>query len=423
MATPTIYQQSEIVRKKMFPKWFAADFNVLTDFFDKSDVERVGERDFRIPFQKTKGGQSGHVELQGGDYGRGNSPTGDVMLQSFFTTRRNYELTELEIAATETNATAIKSPFLDCIANGLQAHENFLDQTYHQNGTALLATATAHSSASGVSVYTFETGFGTQLLEVGQKYTIYETTAATIRSSQLYVTQINTQARTATMSGIVPSAAATDKFMMDGVSGSNPAGPRGLKYWVSSATTGTTAAIDRSLNNQIIAKSVDGSGGFTPEVVLALYHRILKDRGKVAEGMMGISGVAQEGYVVANMLALQTQLISGTTVDAFDRLPKLKGKKSFMWGGVPIWVDIHQSDTEVPFIIPSLWGRARLRQPGFVELPGTTGASARFYRIPGGSGGPSAAVWFGFQNADDIYCTDPGAQGVVTGCPLGTLYA
>jgi hypothetical protein len=399
-----------------------ADFKVLSDFINKGEVEIVGERDYRVPFKKTFGGRMGHYDNQLGDMGRGSSPTGDVMLQSFYSMRLNFEFDQLQIKATTNKKVAVQNPFLQCIADGFKEFELLWDKVIHGNGTAQLAVSNAHSSASGTSVYTMTNAFGTQLLRRGQFYTIYDSTLTTIKSANvLYATQINTQARTLTLSGIVPGAAAGDVICFEGVSGANPAGPRGLKYWNSFATSGTTAGIDRSVENQIVAKSVDGTNGLTTEAVMALYDRILMDRGEVPN-LLGLAAPAQRAYAYSQMMAIQMSLIEGDKANVYDRLPKLKGKQFFMWGGVPHYVDIHQDATVVPYIVPADWGRARLSPTGFFETPGKSGADARFIQLMAASGGPAAGVWFGLTKDDDLYCVNPGEQGLIYNLPLGTFY-
>lgn len=423
MATNQLWQQSEVVREKLFPKWFEQKFNTLSDFINKGEVEVVGERDYRIPFQLTFGGRGGHYDPQLGDMGRGSSPTGNVMLQSFFTYRLNFEFDQLQIKATTSRKIAAQNPFLQCIADGVKELELLWDKIIHNDGTAALAYATAHSSTSGVSVYTMDNHFGTQLLRRGQYYTVYDSTLTTIKSAGgLWATQLNTQARTLTLSGIVPNAAANDIICFEGVSGAAPAGPRGLRYWISNALSGTTAGINRAQENQIVAKYVDGSNGLTTEAVMALYHRILMDRGEVAQGLIGLAAPAQQAFAYSQMMAIQMSVINGEKANATDRLPALKGKKYFMWGDVPHYVDIHQDATAVPYIIPSDWGRARLSPTGFFETPGKTGPDGRFIQLYGASGGPAAGVWFGLTCDQDLYTINPGEQGVIGNLPLGTFY-
>lgn len=397
-------------------------FGVLTDFIAKGEVETVGERDFRVPYKKTFGGRLGHYDNQLGDMGRGSSPTGDVMLQSFYSMRLNFEFDQLQIKATTSRKVSIQNPFLQCVANGFREFEFLWDKVIHGDGTAKLATSTAHSAASGVSVYTMSNAFGTQLLRRGQFYSVYDSTLTTLKSAGvLYATQINTQARTLALSGIVPNAAAGDVICFEGVSGASPAGPRGLRYWISNAQSGTTAGVDRAVENQIVAKSVDGTNGLTTEAVMALYDRILMDRGEVPN-LLGLAAPAQRAYAYSQMMAIQMNLVEGAQADVFDRLPKLKGKKSFMWGGVPHYIDVHQDATVVPYIVPSDWGRARLAPTGFFETPGKSGADARFIQLYAASGGPAAGVWFGLTKDEDLYCTNPGEQGIIYNLPLSTYY-
>jgi hypothetical protein len=423
LATNQLYQQSEVIRKKLFPAWQTKDFKVLTDFISKGEVEIVGERDYRVPFRKTFGGRLGHYDNQLGDLGRGSGPSGDAMLQSFYSMRLNFEFDMLTIKATTNPKVSIQNPFLQCIADGFREFELLWDKVIHGNGTAALAYSNAHSSASGVSVYTMTNAYGTQLLRRGQYYTIYDSTLTTIKSSGiLYATQLNTQARTLTLNGIVPGAAGGDIICFEGVYGSQPAGPRGLKYWISNATTGITAGIDRSQEGQIISKTVDGTNGLAAEAVMALYDRILMDRGDVPN-LLGLAAPAQRAYAFSQMMAIQMALIDGDKANVYDRLPKLKGKQFFLWGGIPHYVDIHQDATVVHYIVPSDWGRARLAPTGFFETPGRSGPNARFIQLMAASGAPAAGVWFGLTKDDDLYCTNPGEQGVITNLPLSSFYA
>ena len=413
----------------MFPMWYTKKFNVLSDFMLKGEVEKVGERDYRIPIQTTPGGFVGKYDPQLGDQGRGSSPQGITMLQSFFNLRINFELDNMQIKATENKGVAVKNPFLQCLANGMKELEFIFDKIIHNDGTAALGYATAHSSASGYSVYTmgYQTNgiqnFGTQLLRIGQKYCVYDSTLTTLKSAGLLVvTQISTQAKTVTLSGIVPNAAATDVFCLEGVSGANPQSVRGLRYWINQAQTGLTAGINRALQNQIVSKSVDGTNGLSTEVVMALYHRLLLDRGEVANGLIGVVHPAQQAYAYTQMEAIQMNLIDGSKAEVFDRQPALKGRKYFMWGGVPFYVDIHQDASTAHLILPSDFGKAELAAPGFFETPGKTGADARFFQLTGASGGPANGVWFGMTMDRDLYNFNPGEQGVIYSLPVGALY-
>src|SRR4051812_36577671 len=118
MSSLTIWQQSEVVRKKAFPVWAIKKFGVLSDLINKGEVEQIGERDFRIPFQKTYGGRVGAYDPQMGDMGRGTQPTGDKMIGSYFSLRMNFELDMLAIKATQDKKVSLTDPFKDSVARG-----------------------------------------------------------------------------------------------------------------------------------------------------------------------------------------------------------------------------------------------------------------------------------------------------------------
>lgn len=417
MASLTTFQQSEVVRKKQFPVWQTQNFNVLLDFIKKGEVEKIGERDFRIPAEVEFGGRAGTSDLQMGDQGRGSMPQGLAMIQSYFPMRLNFEFDKLSIQATTDKSVAIQNPFLKTVAKGYKEMKIYMDKWYHGDGTAVLATATAHSSSSGVSVYTLDAAFGSQLLRRGQYVTVYNNALTTINSAGvLRITQIS--GLTLTLSGIVPSASATDKICFEGVSGASPTGPRGLAYWLSSATTGTTAGINRANEAAIISKSVDASSTpYSVEHVMGLYDKILNDRADVATEIFAVCAPAQRASAFNQMMAIQNILLDSTKAEAVDRLPSLKGKLAFMYGGVPHFMDIHANTTVVNFMASSLWGRAVLSELDFFQTDGKSGADGRFIQLYGGSGGPANGVWFGLTAAENPYTIDPGAQGLVFGLP------
>lgn len=421
MASLTIFQQSEVVRKKMFPTWAEMQFNVLMDFFKRGEVTMVGERDFRIPAETIPGGAAGTYDPQGGDMGRGTMPQGLAMIQSYFSFRINYEFDKLSIKAT-TN-TGIKNPFTLSISRAYKEFMLYRDKWNHGDGTAVLATATAHSSSSGVSVYTLDNVFSAQLLRRGQPVTVYNNGLTVLNTAALSISAINSAAPTVTLNGIVPGASATDKITFSGVSGTSPAGPRGLAYWISSATSGTTANINRANEPQIISKSINAaSNPYTTEMVMGLYDQILNDRGEVAQDLLAVCAPNVRAHAYNNMMAIQNILLDTTKAQAVDRLPQLKGRDSFMYGNVPHYVDIHSDKTKANFIIPKFWGMARLSDADFFQVDGRTGPDARFFPIYGASGGPAASTWFSLTCEESPYTIDAGAQGLVYNIPLATYH-
>lgn len=422
MATNQLYQQIEKISEK-FPRWMAEDWSLATDFIKRGEVTNVNERDFIIPFETQVGGRVGTYDPQFGDMGRGTSMKGGKMVASYFNLRLNFEIDDLTMKATATKDRAPRSPFKEAMRQAMPEFMTYVDKFFHGDGTAVLATAVAHDSSSGVSVYTLDALFQAQRLRRGQFLTIYNNgLTAPKSSSTLFINSIDNFNRKIYLSGVVPGAAADDKMCFEGVSGASPAGLKGLYYWNSVALSGTTAGINRATEPEIISNYVNAGGAISPEHIMALYHRTLMRRGTTANNMLGLVPPAQQAAIWANVMSIQRIDISGTQAQAVDRLPKLggKGKKSFMYGDIPHYVDIHQESDRIDYIIPELWGRARLDEMKFFDTPGS---GQKFFRLYGASGAPAGGFWFSLTVNEDFYCTDPGAQGVIYGLTLPALYA
>lgn len=425
MASLTEFQQIERVRAKKLPEWRQAYSKVFLDFVGKGEVEPVGERGFLIPAETELNGRFGAADLQGGDMGRGSMPEGVVMSQGYITLRLNFEFDKLSLAATANKQVAVgTSPLVRAVTNGFAQFRRFRDKAAHGNGTAVIGTAVLHSSSSGYSVYTLDSVYGTQRVARGQYVTVYDSTLATIKSANvLRITAVNTAANQITLSGIVPNTPAnTDLICYEGVSGATPAGHRGLDYWVSYAGSGYTGGLNRATELQLISKSINAaSAPYAPEHVMGLYDQILNDRGEVPD-LVAFCAPNARAHAYNNTLAIQNILLDSTEAQAVDRLPKLKGRNSFMYGGVPHTLDIHHDKTTVDFTVGEDWGRAVLADEDFFATDGVAGQAGRFIQVYGASGGPAAATWMGYTCSDGIYNTNPGRSGKVYGLPLAQFH-
>lgn len=418
MASDYLYQQSEKVRK-ILPLWQTKRWNLALDFVKRGEVERVGERDFRIPFDTQLGGRLGTYNLNMGDMGRGSAPKGNVMIQSFFNLRLNFELPKLAIDATKNKEVSVgQSPFKKATTGAIPEFITYLDKLLHSTGSAALATGATHSLVSGNSQYVLESNFKANRLRRGQYVTVYDTTLATLKATNLYVDRISWP-KTVVLSGAVPSAANTDVLCLDGVSGASPTAMRGLYYWIDYATSGTTAGINRATEPEIVTNSVNAAGGITHEHAMLLFHKTFERCGEAAEEALGLCPIAQEAAIYANVMSIQNFDISSWRGDMIDRLPALKGKKFFKFGNNPMYRDIHQDQSRIDYIRPSTWGRSVLNDLDWFELPGS---NQRFFHLTGASGAPAAGVWFGFTADYDFYNTAPREQGVIYGLTLGTSY-
>lgn len=424
MASDTLYAQSERISKLM-PAWQDKPWNVALDLIKKrGSLEMIGERDYKVPFDVQIGGRVGTYNPDMGDMGRGSSPKGNYIVSSYFPLRLNFELSHLQVKATKNPGVSKKNTFKDTVKDAVPEFMQYRDKFFHSDGTAVIATATAHSSGTGVSVYTLDTVFRAKRLRRGQYVTVYNAALTTaLSSSTLYITGLDNVAGTVTLSGIVPGAGATDKICFEGVSGASPTGYKGLYYWHSTATSGTTGGINRANEPEIIVNSVDGSGGLQPQTFLLAYHRVLDRRGEVADDLIGLASLAQHAAALNQVIAIQTIDISKGVPSSIDRLPKSFRNRSFEIGGIPIWIDRHQANDRIDIFPPKTWGRTQLDDMHFYdEAVGEGGASRRFYRLIGGSGAPAAGFWFGLTVDEDFFNSNPGAAVVIYSLPLPTNY-
>jgi hypothetical protein len=410
MASSFLYAQSEVYRKK-FPEWFAKDFTIALDLVKNGEgVTKIGERDFRIPTELTEGGDLRTFNPDFGDIGRGSAGSGTVMTGSYFPLTLNFELSNLAVYATDENPNANgKKALGDSIKRAIPQFKVYLDKLFHRS-SAVLATAVSHTTNGGRSVYTCDTNFGVMHLKRGQPVTVYNTgLTAALGGARVY--QLDTTNRKVTLDVTIAGAGNTDKICLAGVSGASPTAIRGITYWNDYTTSGTTAGVNRANENEIISESVNAStAGLTPEMGLALYHRILQRRGMVADNLVGLVAPAQQAVIMGNLMALQTYDIGTANNRIIDRLPKGMRDKSFPFCGIPHFVDIHQDQKRIDWFRKDAFGKAELKALDFYE---NARDGQRFFQMYGGSGAPLAGLWFAIQWIGDFYNVDPGSGGVI----------
>lgn len=414
-----LFRQSEKVRK-LLPEWEQGMWSVATDFIKRGEVEKVGERDYRIPFQTVIAGRGGQFDPNMGDMGRGSASKGDKMVSSYFNLRMNAELPLLPTQLD--NSVIIGNVFRDTMKQLMPNFKRFMDKAFHSDGTALLAQATATSTPVATkTTYTCTNASGVLRLYRGQYVNVYNTAfgATDLKSANtLYVDAIDYIAKTIRLSGLVPGVVATDKICFEGVSGATPAGLKGLYYWDDYSTSGTTLGIDRATEPEIICNSYNAAGGLTHEAGMLLYHKILHRRAQHASGLIGLCNTNVQAEIYSQVLSVQIYDVAKT--QAFvDRMPEFKGKPFFNYANIPHYIDIAQAQDRIEWINPKTWGVAQLAPMDFFQLPGS---NQRFFHLTGGSGAPAAGVWFGMICQQDYYNTDPGAAGVIYGIPLRTGY-
>lgn len=414
-STNVLYEQSERISPKL-PTWYSK-LKVASNLFGKGENIKVSERDLRIPTKNQTGARPGTYNPVEGSLGRGGYMSGVTMISTFFPLKMAFELPQLAITATASGEQAIRSAFKEAMSDGMPEFTRFVDQLWHGSaGTGLLGTATAQATVSGNTVYTMDTNFSVKLLRQGMGVSPYDSTMATARSGAPYIIQsISYSDKKVTLGGTVPSAAATDTLLIEGVSGANPIGLHGLPYFIDDSTSGTTLGINRATVPEIQSNSVDCTTGLNHQIALLLLHKIYDRRGDMAEGLTGLCSTNAQFTIVGNIMNIARYDIDNGN-EMKDLLPTWTSK--FKFAGIGLMLDPFENQTRIDFINPKLWGRAAMADAQFYTLPDGT----RFFPPYGGDGGVAAGVLFYLFMLADFYTHDPGSQGYLKNVAVNSGY-
>src|SRR5690606_29281795 len=115
----------------------------------KRDVEKISNRQMRIPLELRPGGSSQYFNPNGGDLGRGGGPTFDkAVLQAVFLSE-NIEYTKLTQWSTDDQRKSIVNGVRRLTASALDELRRQLDAQMMQAGTGVIGTVTTISGTTG----------------------------------------------------------------------------------------------------------------------------------------------------------------------------------------------------------------------------------------------------------------------------------
>ncbi len=409
-----LFLQSEKIRPKL-EGWLPKFKSLIFTKIDNKNVDKVSERDYRIPYKLTAGGKIRTYDPNMGALGRGSSATGGVLVSTFFPLSLAFELNELEMLATDSKEQAIQSKFRMAMADAMPEFALYLDKFWHRgNGTADLAVATAHTTSGSDSVYTLASTFGVASLRRGMPVRVQATNRTTYRTinttlTETYIKAIDWDNNKVTLNGTVDSAAADDVLILAGTSGNNPSGMKGLPYFNSYATSGSTLGLDRSTEPEVVTPNINANGGLTNAHGVQLLGKMLKRRG----GSFPTNIFGTMSFEVWKQLYDQVQLMQRIDISSEGaKMVDTAGKPGteFKWCGVTHYIDVNQDTTRVDWIAPNVWGWSSLKPMSFYEVD-----KARFFPIYATDGSPAAGLWFALTVHRDSWCADPAQGGVIYG--------
>jgi hypothetical protein len=368
----------------------------------KRDVEKISNRQMRVPLELRTGGSFQYFDPDGGDLGRGGGPTWDkAVLNSVFLSE-NIEYTKLTQWATNDARKAVINGVRRLTARALDELRRQLDSQMMQSGNGVIGTVTSDTPAGGENVIVCTTdGFGVRLMRFGQPVQIFDATLATLRGSG-EITFWDVENKTIHISPQIAGVIATDLIVTAGIS--SPAslpGLFGVPYHHSNASTGTWLGFNRATTPEIRASRVNGGSA---ALTLPLPRLAINKIGNRV-------GIDNNFSPDAWMHPAQKQAYEeiGQLVSIIQKMPKEESLNMYFGdnmqlAGAPVRTSYSWDKTRIDFVSNNVWGRAEILPIGFYTTDGR-----KIFEIRGPSGGVATADIFYMVCGWQAFVNNPAA--------------
>jgi hypothetical protein len=359
----------------------------------KRDVEKISNRQMRVPLELRPGGSFQYFNPDGGDLGRGGGPTFDKAVLTAVFTSENIEYTKLAQWATDDDRKSIVNGVRRLVATAMDELRRQLDAQMMQAGDGVIGTVTTDTPAGGSNVITLTTdGFGARLMRYGQTVQVFDTTLATNRGSGV-ITNWDVEGKTISITPQIAGVVATDKIVTNGISAptSLPA-LFGVPYHHSNASTGTWLGFSRSTTPEIRANRVNAASA---ALTLPLPRLAINKIGN----RIGIDNdFAPNAWMHPAQKAAYEEI--GQLVSTIFKKPSEESLNMYFDGmqmaGASVKTSFNWDRTRIDFVTDSVWGRGEILPIGFYKTDGRN-----IFEIRGSSGGVATAEIFymvcGFQ--------------------------
>lgn len=380
----------------------------------KRDVERISNRQMRIPLEMRPGGDFGYFNPNGGDLGRGGGPTWDKAVLTSVFLKEGIEYTKLTQWATDDDRKAITSAVRRLTATALDEIRRQLDAQMMQNGTGTIGTITTVATAAGVDTYTLTTdGFGARLMRYGQTVQVFDATLATNRGSGT-ITQWDVANKTIQVTPAIAGAIATDLIVTSGIDSplSLPA-IYGVPYQVSNASTGTWLGFSRVTNPEIRANRVNAGAAALTLPLPRLAINYIGNR-------VGIDNNFKPNAWMHPAQKAAYEAI-GQLVSVIYKDPKEQGLDMYFdkmqMAGAPVKTSFNWDEKRIDFVSDEVWGRGETLPIGFYTTDGR-----KIFEIRGASGGVATSDIFYMVIGTQFFVNNPAACSYIDNLAVPTGY-
>lgn len=381
----------------------------------KRDVEKISNRQMRVPLELRPGGSFQYFNADGGDLGRGGGPTFDKAVLTSVFVSENIEYTKLTEWATDDERKAVTNGVRRLTATALDELRRQLDAQMMQAGDGVVGVISAVSTAGGVDTYTLGTdGFGARLVRYGQTVQVFDTALGVLRGSGV-ITKWDVENKSIDVTPAIAGAIATDKLVTNGISTptSLPA-LYGVPYHHSNASTGTWLGFSRSATPEIRANRVNGLNAALSLPLPRLAMNKIGNR-------VGIDNTFKP---TAWLHPCQKQAYEeiGQLVSIIHKLPKEESLNMYFgdgmqMAGASLRDSFNWDKKRIDFIVDEVWGRGEILPIGFYTTDGR-----RIFEIRGPSGGVATADIFYMVVGMQTFVTNPAACAYIDALAVPTGY-
>jgi len=381
----------------------------------KRDVQKISNRQMRVPLELRPGGSFGYFNPDGGDLGRGGAPQFDKAVLTPVFVSEAIEYTKLAQWATDDARKAIINSVRRLTATALDELRRQLDSQMMQAGDGVVGTITTVATAGGVDTYTMTTdGFGARLVRFGQTVQVFDTTLATLRGSG-EITLWDIANKTIDVTPAVAGAVATDVIVVNGIATptSLPA-LFGVPYHHSNASTGTWLGFSRASTPEIRSNRVNGASAALTLPLPRLAINLIGDRVGIDHNFSPNAwmhpGQKQAYEDIGQLITtIQTKTGGNKNLDMyFDDM---------QMAGAPVKTSYNWDRTRIDFVVESVWGRGEILPIGFYTTDGR-----RIFEIRGASGGVATSEIFYMVVGMQTFVNNPAATAYIDALAVPSGY-
>lgn len=388
----------------------------------KRDVEKISNRQMRVPLELRPGGSFQYFNADGGDLGRGGGPTFDKAVLTSVFVSENIEYTKLTQWSTDDERKAITNGVRRLTATALDELRRQLDAQMMQDGSGVIGTISNVSTSGGVDTYTLGSdGFGVRLMRFGQTIQVFDNALGTLRGSGV-ITKWDVENKIIDVTPAIAGATSGgggDKIVVNGIS--NPTAlPAlyGVPYHHSNASAETWLGFSRAATPEIRASRVNAAsaGLALPFPRLAMNkvgNRVGIDNTFKARAWTHPAQV--QAYEEIGQLVI---LINKQAKD--ENLNMYFGKgdgTGMMMAGAPVAASFNWNPTRIDFVVDEVWGRGEILPIGFYTTDGR-----RIFEIRGPSGGVVTADIFYMVCGMQTFVSNPAACAYIDTLAVPTGY-